>query len=667
MRHAVVLTLAMMGCDPATPDQQPPPGGLHLAVSTMTSGERSTFTTANAAPGERVYFGVTAAGTSPGGGLCPASVGVCLDLLNPITLLGTARANSQGIASLSLTVPPVNFDSACVQSAVLGAPGDVSQSVCRPVFDGTALPWRDDAFASDTPLPDADIIVVREAAYDAVDLTDYGYGPSTHIQSIYLRVSEGDQNQVKGIIGSLRVSGGAQILGVIRDVDDLGGGVDDGIWTASDFLFGIGASADDYSGVNRAFDVDNSVLEYLEVVDSTRLDFALQVEGGIDDVRVLIDHGSDWQPSATLDIHTWALGSGREEEPVVGIRLGMAGAVPAAADYGENGVLTGIPLTGNSTPTSSATRVVDPGAALFSARDTALGTVIDVLDPELDMPLLQHAVAETPTSIQDVTDGNDGNIYAIGTGVNLTRIDPVTGAPTPLTIPSALGFRTSISNLPGSDLLYITRDTSGDSAIDTFDTTTDTLVVDAIPLPNGPTTPAGITDGADGQLWVLGRGGSLVSVDPATGATAETTLSPPRGFFTDLSNLPGSTLLFLARDTISASAVDTYDVTTGIYTADAYTLGGSVPLPQAISDAGDGEVYVQAPSGNIARLDGAGAVDVPWLALADDYAGLTSVSAAPSPDADGDGIPTVLDNCPAVPNPGQADDDLNGTGNACEP
>ena len=38
-----------------------------------------------------------------------------------------------------------------------------------------------------------------------------------------------------------------------------------------------------------------------------------------------------------------------------------------------------------------------------------------------------------------------------------------------------------------------------------------------------------------------------------------------------------------------------------------------------------------------------------------------------SPDADGDGIPDLSDNCVSVPNPDQADSDHNGVGDACEP
>ena len=55
----------------------------------------------------------------------------------------------------------------------------------------------------------------------------------------------------------------------------------------------------------------------------------------------------------------------------------------------------------------------------------------------------------------------------------------------------------------------------------------------------------------------------------------------------------------------------------------------------------------------------------------DDTAGGTNAGSvyvyAPNLDTDGDGISDDLDNCPAAPNPDQANADLDGTGDACDP
>ncbi len=48
-----------------------------------------------------------------------------------------------------------------------------------------------------------------------------------------------------------------------------------------------------------------------------------------------------------------------------------------------------------------------------------------------------------------------------------------------------------------------------------------------------------------------------------------------------------------------------------------------------------------------------------------DYA-LTNLFPSPSPDADGDGVPDAIDNCPITPNPDQSDLDGDGLGNECD-
>ena len=48
-----------------------------------------------------------------------------------------------------------------------------------------------------------------------------------------------------------------------------------------------------------------------------------------------------------------------------------------------------------------------------------------------------------------------------------------------------------------------------------------------------------------------------------------------------------------------------------------------------------------------------------------EWADLPGVCAAES-DVDMDGVPDDVDNCPAAPNPDQADADVDGTGDACD-
>jgi hypothetical protein len=58
------------------------------------------------------------------------------------------------------------------------------------------------------------------------------------------------------------------------------------------------------------------------------------------------------------------------------------------------------------------------------------------------------------------------------------------------------------------------------------------------------------------------------------------------------------------------------------------------------------------------------------VTTADCPAGTTCDTSAPivpaSPDADGDGVPDQLDDCPTVANPDQADTDQDGAGDACD-
>ena len=80
---------------------------LPLILRQVGNGPQAvTLQLLNAKPRETVYF--MGSPTGEGAGPCPPKLGgLCLDLLPPATLIGSARANSQGIASKTIT-PPAN-------------------------------------------------------------------------------------------------------------------------------------------------------------------------------------------------------------------------------------------------------------------------------------------------------------------------------------------------------------------------------------------------------------------------------------------------------------------------------------------------------------------------------------------------------------------------------
>lgn len=75
-----------------------------LDADPLRIGEITRFSITGAQPGEVVYVGYSLAGV--GGGAClPAVGGLCLDLIDPATVLGTAPADASGLAVLDVRVP----------------------------------------------------------------------------------------------------------------------------------------------------------------------------------------------------------------------------------------------------------------------------------------------------------------------------------------------------------------------------------------------------------------------------------------------------------------------------------------------------------------------------------------------------------------------------------
>lgn len=77
---------------------------LALQVDPLFRGEDATATVTEAVPGETVWYLSSLAGR--GAGPCPASLGgLCLDVLEPVRLQGSAVANGAGVAAFTARVP----------------------------------------------------------------------------------------------------------------------------------------------------------------------------------------------------------------------------------------------------------------------------------------------------------------------------------------------------------------------------------------------------------------------------------------------------------------------------------------------------------------------------------------------------------------------------------
>jgi hypothetical protein len=84
------------------------------------------------------------------------------------------------------------------------------------------------------------------------------------------------------------------------------------------------------------------------------------------------------------------------------------------------------------------------------------------------------------------------------------------------------------------------------------------------------------------------------------------------------------------------------------------------PPPQTTTHA---RLDVRGLVAGALKLEGAIEVDVPRGAQ---VAATVTLRAGALTDGDGDGVPDLIDDCPATPNPNQADADGNGIGDACD-
>jgi hypothetical protein len=468
---------------------------------------------------------------------------------------------------------------------------------------GATDPYVDTAFTPTTPRPDPDLVIVRELFYGAagVDLSSYGLGgPHTYVQSLYFRLfADNDVPSIDSFTGLVLFPPEITILGFITEETPLGGSNDDGQWTQSDLLFGIGGDPDRYSEEARGFETGGGIShsEFIGLTGPQSFVFGLNITSGVDDFRVIIDYGDAFGEELSFDILAYDIGVLGGAVPTVGIRVGddLAPTVFGSGDYGETASLLDVPLTSTSPAVPADALPFDPLANLYLFRDGGSYSVVDGYETTWDMPLPDLFVFEQDlASPVGITDGNGGLIYGIGAGGGFAVINPVMRTQANYLLADLSGANVAVTNLPGHDELFLARDTSGSSFVDVLDVATHTILANLVVT--AVTNPVDIADGPDVVLYVLDGGGMLGWLDAAGGNTGSFVLAPPGGSYAGLTGLAGSRLLFLVRDTGGDTAIDTYDVDTQqvVYGHATFPIPGT---PIGITDGPDGHLYVLGAGG----------------------------------------------------------------------
>lgn len=466
---------------------------------------------------------------------------------------------------------------------------------------GAVDPYQDLGFAPATPRPDADLVVVRERSYGAegVDLSAFGIGagPQTFVQSLYFRLFVDHDLNLDSFTGQVILPPELSILGIITDGALLGGETDDGLWTASDAIFGVGDDPDRYSEDARGFETGggNAQAEFIGLVDAHTFVFGLNVDGGVDDFRVIVDHGDAFGDDLAFDILAYDIGVLGGAIPADGIRVGdeTNPIVFGSGDYGETPSLLDIPLTAVTPAVPSDAIPFDPLASLYILRDTAGSTWVDGYDTTYDLPL--PGLFEMPTNMSSpagITDGNDGLLYAVGQGGGWSVLDPQAMTAATTVLDDLAGTNMDLTNLPGYAELYVLRDAGSTTVMDVVDPGIPTIVSSHTTA--GAASPMGITDGTDGLLYIIDAGGRLSWLAADGSAPGSQTLVPPSGTYVDLTSRPGSTKLYLLRDTTGDSAVDVFDTATQGVTYSLSTFA-SPSAPVGITDGPGDRVSIIGP------------------------------------------------------------------------
>ena len=432
-------------------------------------------------------------------------------------------------------------------------------------------PWQDTGFSTATPRPDPDLVVVREKSYGAegVDLTPYGIGtgPVDYVQSIYFRFFvDLEAGSYDSFIARVEFPQNVTILGIITDVDELGGAANDGIATETDLLFGVAADPDDYSEQNRGFEQlgGEGTSEFVALADGDNaLVFGLNIEEGMDDFRVIVDYGSSFPTDTAFDIQSYRIGQLGGAVPERGILVGDDAnpVVFGSGDFGEAGSVFGIPQTSVVEPTTGGTLPFEAYSNIYILRDqaTSQATLVDGFDVDLVLPAPELHIYPTSSLREPVgiTDGPNSMIFSVTETFGLASSSAGNPGSVEMDLELLDGTCVDITNSPGTDDLFLLRDQDGgDTFIDRLELTGYTFTDHIAVTGTDVTEPVAIADFPDGMLFVADADGGYAVINAASQAVTTGTVTLPEGTWVDATRL--GDLVYVLRE--KAGGIHTIDI-----------------------------------------------------------------------------------------------------------
>lgn len=475
-------------------------------------------------------------------------------------------------------------------------------------------PVVDEGIVERTERPDADLVIARERPIGAegVDLTPYGIGTGDDdfVQSIYLRLFASGGGSAESVARRIQIDPRLSVLGMITRGVDLGGGTDDGKFTESDADFGVG-DPDDYSAYARGFEGGSggAADEFVCQSAPDTVLVALSVTNGLDDLRLIVDHGTSFLGDVSIDVSELPLAEVGGDVPNPGTIVGKPGSpVLGAGDYGESVErIVRLPLTGDVDPALAYAPPFDPFDSLFLLR-LRQGTLhIDGYELSRSYPFEDlGSTAETNAPIA-MSGGPWGRLYAIEEKAKAYSLNPIGGgefAESDLNL--GTGRFTDIAHRSGTDQLYVSRKTGTgvDSFVDRLTAEPDgtvTLDLDEFQIARQQVnSPEAIAYGPHERLYVLDNDSGLWWGDLLSRDTGFYSFSPPIGEYEGMTARRGDSRLFLVRNRNNDVFVDIVDLSDA---ANPIIEFGFVVLPLwgnvfDIAEGVDGNLYIVRKTGD---------------------------------------------------------------------